>query len=120
MARMLLVTLTTVFSGCAAIFSSGPTALDFSSDPEGAEILVNGEPQGTTPVKLELHADQNYVVTFRKDGCQDAVVPLETHVQAGFVVLDILAGVIGVAVDAATGEWKEFNDRTPYVQMVCQ
>jgi len=44
--------------GCASLLSSGPTTLDFRSDPQGAEVLVNGEPWGTTPVELELHADR--------------------------------------------------------------
>ncbi len=105
--------------GCASIFSSGPTSMRFASDPAGAEVLVNGEPLGTTPVELELHADQEYIVTFRRDGCQDTTVPLETHVQAGFVVLDILAGLIGVVVDAATGEWREFDDNNPFVRLDC-
>lgn len=105
--------------GCAAIFSSGPTVLTFQSTPAGAQVLVNGVPRGTTPLVLELHADDEQIVTFRREGCRDVTVPLETHVQAGFVVLDILAGIIGIAVDAGTGEWKEFNERTPYAQLDC-
>lgn len=106
-------------AGCAAIFSSGPTALTFQSNPTGAQVLVNGVPRGTTPLVLELHADDAQLVTFRREGCADVTIPLETHVQAGFVVLDILAGIIGIAVDAGTGEWKEFNERTPYAQLDC-
>lgn len=107
-------------AGCAAMFSSGPTALHFQSNPTGAQVLVNGVPRGTTPVTLPLHADDEHIVTFRRTGCTDVTLPLETHVQAGFVVLDLLAGIIGVAVDAGTGEWKEFNDRVPYAQLDCR
>ena len=105
--------------GCAAIFSSGPTPLSFQSEPAGADVIVNGIPRGATPVTLQLEADESYIVTFRRSGCQDVTVPLETHVQAGFVVLDLLAGIIGIAIDAATGEWKEFNDRMPYARLEC-
>lgn len=93
-------------TGCATIFSSGPTRLDFISNPEGAEVWVSGRLLGTTPVMIELHANDQQIVTFRMDGCEDTTLPLQMHVQAGWVVLDILAGVIGVAIDAGTGEWK--------------
>jgi len=116
----LIVALVLMTAACAAIFSSGPTTLTFQSNPAGAQVLVNGVPRGTTPLVLELHADDDQIVTFRRDGCADATIPLETHVQAGFVVLDILAGIIGIAVDAGTGEWKEFNERTPYAQLDCR
>lgn len=117
--ELLPVLLTLALAGCAAIFSSGPTALTFRSDPEGAQVLLNGVPHGTTPVVLELQADEDNIVTFRRAGCSDVTLPLETHVQAGFVILDLLAGIIGIAVDAATGEWKEFNDRTSYARLEC-
>ena len=106
-------------AGCASIFSSGPTELNFVSDPDGAEVWVNGELLGTTPIMVELHADDEQIVTFRMAGCEDTTLPLQTHVQAGFVILDIVAGVIGVAIDAGTGEWKEFNDKTPYAKLDC-
>ena len=116
---ILIALATLVFLGCASILSSGPTSLTFGSDPDGAQVLVNGEPLGVTPVELELQADEEYIVTFRREGCEDTVVPLETHVQAGWVVLDILTGLIGVAVDAATGEWRAFDDNNPFVRLEC-
>lgn len=105
-------------SACAAIFSSGPDPVAFDSDPSGAELLVNGERMGTTPVTLQLHPDKQHTVTFRRPGYEDAVVSLTTHVQAGWVVLDILAGVIGVAIDAGTGEWKAFDSGRQFVTLL--
>ena len=104
---------------CASVFSSGPTELKFLSNPDGAEVWVNGKMFGHTPVSIELQADEQQLVTFRKEGCEDVTLPLQTHVQGGVVVLDIILGVVGVAVDAATGEWKEFNDDTPFAQLDC-
>jgi hypothetical protein len=86
-------------AGCASIFSSGPDPVSFGSDPEGAEVLVNGERRGATPVTLQLHPDKQYIVTLRRQGYEDATFSLSTHVQGGWVVLDILAGILGVAVE---------------------
>jgi hypothetical protein len=102
-------------AGCATIFSPGPDPVAFGSDPQGAEVIVNGQSMGHTPVTLELRPEKTYTVTFRKDGYEPASVTLTTHVQAGWVVLDIFAGVVGVAIDAATGKWKAFDSRQQYV-----
>ena len=110
-----LVSATVGLTGCATIFSPGPDPVKFGSDPQGAEVIVNGQSMGYTPVELELRPEKTYTVTFRKQGYESATVTLTTHVQAGWVVLDIFAGVVGVAVDAATGKWKAFDSRQHFV-----
>jgi hypothetical protein len=102
-------------TGCGTIFSPGPDPVDFGSEPEGAEVIVNGQSMGYTPVTLQLRPEKTYTVTFRKDGYEPSTVTLTTHVQAGWVVLDIFAGVVGVAIDAATGKWKAFDSRQQFV-----
>jgi hypothetical protein len=103
--------------GCGAIFSGGPDPVNFGSKPEGAAVIVNGQGMGTTPVTLKLEPNKTYMITYQKEGFQDATVTLNSHVQAGYVVLDILVGVIGVAVDAATGDWKAFDQGQYYVEL---
>lgn len=105
------------FLSCATIFSAGPDPMDFNSDPEAAEVIVNGQRLGTTPVTLRLNPKKTYTVTFRKPGYKDVTANLGTHVQAGWVVLDIFAGVIGVAIDAATGNWKAFDEGQMFVEL---
>lgn len=102
-------------TGCATIFSPGPDEVDLRSEPQGAEVIINGASFGYTPVKLHLRPEKDYVITFRKDGYEDATVTLTSHVQAGWVVLDIFAGVIGVAIDSATGKWRAFDDAQQHV-----
>ncbi len=112
-----LVAIVAVGVGCSAIFSSGPDPVAFTSEPEGAEVFVNGAKMGTTPLTLQLHADKLHTVTYRRQGYKDATVSLTTHVQAGWVVLDIVAGVVGVVIDAATGEWKAFDSGQHFVEL---
>lgn len=104
-------------TGCAAIFNSGPEPVELASDPEGTEIFLNGEKMGSTPITLQLHAEKQHVITFRRPGYEDSTISLTTHVQPGWVVLDILAGVVGVAIDAATGEWKAFDSGRHFVTL---
>lgn len=102
-------------TGCATIFSPGPDPVEFGSDPQGAEVIVNGQSMGYTPVTLQLRPEKTYTVTFKKDGYEPTTVTLTTHVQAGWVVLDVFAGVLGVAIDAATGKWQAFDSRQQFV-----
>ena len=119
MKRVLTVlAISAIGAGCATIFSSGPDPVAFRSDPASAEALVNGQRLGTTPVTLELKPNKIYIVTLRKAGYEDATFTLTTHVQAGWVVLDIFAGLIGVAIDAATGNWKAFDSGQHFVELI--
>jgi len=102
-------------TGCATILSPGPDVVEFGSEPSGAEVIVNGQGMGHTPVTLHLRPEKAYTVTFRKAGYEPATVTLTTHVQAGWVVLDIFAGVVGVAIDSATGKWRAFDSRQHFV-----
>jgi hypothetical protein len=113
--HMVLALAAAALMGCATIFRPGPDPVGFGSDPQGAEVIVNGQSMGYTPVTLHLRPEKTYAVTFRKDGYEPSTVTLTTHVQAGWVVLDIFAGVVGVAIDAATGKWKAFDSRQQFV-----
>ena len=103
--------------GCASIFSGGPKDVNIGSKPDGATVIVNGQSMGTTPVTLKLQPSKTYVITYRKEGFEDATATLNSHVRVGYVVLDVLVGVIGVAVDAATGDWKAFDQGQYFVEL---
>jgi len=92
-------------AGCGALFNSGPAKVTFTSSPEGAEVWVNGMRRGTTPTVVDLRKDQDYTVVFKKTGYADAVVTISKKVGAGYVVLDVLGGLLPVIIDAATGSW---------------
>jgi len=58
-----------------------------------------------TPVELELKSDETYSIEFKKEGYETRTVILHSSVGAGWVILDILGGLIPVIIDAATGNW---------------
>ncbi len=95
--------------GCATIFKGNHDMVDFSSDPAGAEVYVNGAPRGTTPINLKLESKRTYTIEFKKDGFETRTYTITNHVGAGWVILDVLAGLVGVIVDASTGAWYELD-----------
>lgn len=116
-AFVLLIALTT---SCATLFGPKTNALSISSSPDGAEVYVNGFKRGTTPVELNLKPDQSYTIEFRKEGYQSVTRVVNTKVGAGWIVLDILGGLIPVVVDAATGAWNKLDQDAVNAALVKQ
>jgi len=96
-------------AGCATLFNDGQRTVAFSSTPTEAEIWINGTRRGVTPFSLDLNNHRDHTVMFRKEGHQDVVCEITATVGAGWVILDVLGGLIPVIVDAATGKWKSLD-----------
>ena len=92
-------------SSCATLFASKSTMAPLSSDPPGAEVFVDGHRVGQTPMTYELTHRREHVITFRKAGYKEASCAIARSVGAVWVVLDVVAGLVPVIIDAATGSW---------------
>jgi len=108
---LVLVSFVITFSGCAAIFKGSNSKLNLSSDPAGAKVYVNGNYYGTTPIRILLKSNETYTVEFRKEGYKTVTRNITNHVGAGWIVLDVLAGLVPVIIDAATGSWYELDQK---------
>jgi hypothetical protein len=91
--------------GCATLFKAKERTVAFDSDPQGAEVYINGNRMGRTPMPLSLSNLKPVTVTFKKDGYEDKTYIISTKVGAGWVILDILGGFIPVIIDAVTENW---------------
>lgn len=106
---VLMLTVSIIFSGCATIFSGSYDEVDLQSEPTGAEVLVNGKAEGTTPMSLRLKKSKEYTLEFVKEGYKTKTLRMTYGLGAGWLILDILAGLVGIIVDAATGNWNSFD-----------
>lgn len=106
-AYVVAATALVALSGCAAIFGSKEKDFDFNSNPVGATVTVDGQPAGTTPVRMHLSNLKDHVIVFHRDGYSDATCVLSRGTDAGWVILDVLGGLIPVIVDAATNSWSQ-------------
>ncbi len=105
----LLAFLVFTLSGCATLFHGSTDKIDFSSDPAGAKVYVNGQLMGNTPLQLNLQSKHSYTIEFRKEGFENRTVVVNCSVGGGWIVLDILGGLIPVIIDAATGDWNSLD-----------
>ncbi len=97
----LLVTFS--LSGCATIMHGTDQSLTVSSTPPGAAVMVNGVKMGTTPMAIELDRGDQHFVTVAKDGFTPAEFTVTKEVSGWAWGNIFLGGLIGLAVDAATG-----------------
>ncbi|MBM4159415.1 MAG: PEGA domain-containing protein [Ignavibacteria bacterium] len=100
------------YSGCATIFVGGKEDINLSSEPSGAKILVNGQNEGKTPAIITLKRGKEYIIEFVKEGYESKTFRATYGIGAGWLILDILSGLIGVVIDAATGNWFGFDHTT--------
>ncbi len=104
--------------GCATLFKQKTRAVNFNSDPQGAEIYINGNRMGRTPMPMNLSNLKSLTVTFKKDGYEDKTYIINTKIGAGWVVLDVLGGFIPVIIDAATENWYNLDLNTDEVKVL--
>lgn len=109
-----ILVLALVLSACATVFKGGTSDVAFDSNPQGAEIIIDGVSYGVTPLSIELESNRNYTVVLRNNGEEREII-LRSEIGTLWLVLDIVTGVIPVIVDAATGNWYELQPGEVYV-----
>ena len=106
-----IISIILLVSNCATIFKGTTEEVNFNTEPQKAEVIVNGLSMGVTPVALKLESKKTYMIEFRKEGYKSRSYNLTNHVGAGWIILDVLAGLVGVIVDAATGAWYSLDQK---------
>jgi len=104
-------------SNCATLFKGTKEEVNFNSNPIGAEVWIDGKMMGKTPVKFELKSKKEYVIEFKYEGYEIQTVNLTNHIGTGWIILDILTGLIPVIIDAATGAWYSFDEKNVNVTL---
>jgi hypothetical protein len=95
-------------SVACSLFGSRRQTMEFASDPEGAEVYLDGRLVGATPLETRVRRRGDLSVMVKKEGCRtETRHPSKTLSALGF--LDLIGGVfilvpfIGLMSSAA---WK--------------
>lgn len=105
-------------AGCGVIFGGTRQSLRATSSPDGTAVTTTpATVEYKTPTSLSLERKQEYVLTFSMPGYTEQKVQLQRSLRSGIVVLDVLAGLVGVVVDAATGAWYKLSPETVNVTL---
>ena len=106
---LLCCVLTLSLTSCATIFKQKGRTVDFDSDPQGADVYINGNRMGKTPMPLNLSNLKPVTVTFKKEGFTDKTYIINTETGTGWVILDIFGAFIPVIIDAVTNNWSNLD-----------
>ena len=102
----LFVTIFLFFSGCATLFKSKSLdMISLQSQPSNVEVYIDGVLSGKTPLQYKLDPKKSTNIQFKMDGYETHVYTVTSHVGAGWVILDVIAGFVPVLIDAVTGAW---------------
>jgi hypothetical protein len=62
-------------------------------------------------ISLKLESKKTYTIEFKKEGFRSVTKSITNHVCAGWIVLDVLMGLVPVIIDAATGAWYSLDQK---------
>lgn len=105
----LIVFLLVSLSACATLFNAKTSPVQMNSNPTGADVWLDGNRMGTTPISIDLSIKSEHSLTFRMEGRDEITCLVNRKVGAGWVILDVLGGLVPVIIDAATGSWYELD-----------
>ncbi len=117
MYKILIFIIIIQLTGCATIFKGTNSHLGMHSNPSGAEVYINGKFMGKTPLSLKLSSKATYMIEFKKEGFRTITRNVTNKVGAGWVILDVLAGLVPVIIDAVTGAWYHLDEKNVDVQL---
>ena len=75
-------------SGCATMFKAKTTDFQVTSASQGAQVSLNGQPAGRTPLSLKLSNKQNHVITIEQGG-QQTICKVDSGAAGKWVVVTI-------------------------------
>lgn len=90
---LILIPSLVFLSGCAVLFNGSNQLIPVSSAPSGAEVFVDGERVGVTPLELELARANSHTIVLRLGDLEREVIITNT-LNGGMVALDIAPGAI--------------------------
>jgi hypothetical protein len=98
-------------TGCATIMAGGPDRVNVNSNPPGANVFLDDQLVGQTPMVVTLDRDKSRgLIRIEQAGFQPVVMQRSKQINGWFWANLCFGGVIGIVVDLVTGDVKRFDD----------
>jgi hypothetical protein len=101
-----------VLSSCATVFEKRSRSIMVTSNPPGADIIVNGTARGVTPARIRVSNHEQLAVSIRKEGFHGGGCYVNTSIAPVWIIGDlalIWAAAIPLIVDLVTNRWSRLN-----------
>ena len=86
--------------------------MSFSTDPENASVYVNGMYSGKGAFQQNFASNGTYAVECRRPGYEAKSQSITHSVGAGWIILDVLGGLVPRIIDVPTGRWNQLDNTT--------
>lgn len=110
-----------LISGCATIFSGTSQQIRVDSNIEGAEVYLNGQKIGETPLVTKIPREINAHLEVRSPGHVKQQLPLKTvgtiGLYAGYIMMSVTVGTTSVLIDYGTGAAYEYQPGRYYFDL---
>ena len=103
-----VVGVSSIATGCATIFEGTTSTVTVEADVDGATILADGVAVGVTqrnvPVRVQI-SKTTRTLAIEHNGVVSSPQPVRLQLSVGWLIVDILLGLVPIVVDAVTGAW---------------
>lgn len=101
---------------CATVFTGTRDMIHFDSKPAGARVRIDGIDMGCTPLDISVkRAINDKAVTMQLDGYEPRTFVLSK--EFNFVSVLNLFGLVGWAIDAATGALMNYDQKQYTIEL---
>ena len=119
---LIVLALAAACGGCASVTRGTSDDVQIMSEPAGADVRISTGQTCITPCTLKFNRKDEFTVTAAKPGYHTSETPVTTRVAgagaAGFAGNILVGGVIGMAVDAASGATLEHYPNPVVMKLV--
>ena len=105
-AVMLAISMTLPLTSCATIVTGAEDSVKILSNPSGASFTTNSGASGVTPSEIRIPDDLTLKVHFSLDGYENQKAELEPRMSGWIIGNILIGGLIGLAVDLISGQWR--------------
>jgi len=114
---LLTLFLLMALNGCATIIHGTTQDIGVTTDPAGADLLVDGQNHYKSPAVITMKRKDDHTVEISQEGYKRAAVEIKGTISAA-VLGDFLAGgAIGYGIDAATGAQRRLEPEKVEVRL---
>lgn len=90
-------------SSCCSIINGRSQDVGISSSPTGANVIIDGQNRGVTPLTTQLTRDENHTIVIEKEGYVSQSATMTKSV-SGWIWGNLLfGGLVGLVIDCCTG-----------------
>lgn len=115
MKRIFTVLLTSILiTSCAGVFKGTEQTLTFTSEPSGAEVMLDGQSLGVTPLSVKVKKNKYDTVMLKLAGYKTVTRPLEKSYDAVALVNVFWDSS---TTDLITGAAYEYSPNTYYFKL---